>query len=85
MSERLSFWKRDVAMIVTYDAEVDALYIRFLESTVTTEHLAEGIAADYDAEGHLAGIEILHALKRFGRQDVLRQVVLEDIALVRAG
>jgi hypothetical protein len=41
MSERLSFWKRDVAMIVTYDAEVDALYIRFLESTVTTEHLAE--------------------------------------------
>jgi len=71
-------------MKVTYDAEVDALYIRFLETTVTTKHLAEGIAADYDAEGHLAGIEILDALKRFGRQDVMRQVILEDVALVRA-
>jgi YD repeat-containing protein len=49
-------------MRVTYDAEVDALYIRFLETTVTTKHLAKGIAADYDAEGHLAGIEILDAL-----------------------
>jgi uncharacterized protein YuzE len=49
-----------------YDAEVDALYIQFLETTVTTEHLAGGIAAGYDAEGRLAGIEILDALKRFG-------------------
>jgi YD repeat-containing protein len=53
-------------MKITYDAEVDALYIQFLETTVTTEHLAEGIAADYDAKGRLAGIEILDALKRFG-------------------
>jgi uncharacterized protein YuzE len=72
-------------MRMTYDAEADALYIRFLETTVTTKHLAEGIVADYDAEGHLAGIEILDALQRFGRQDVLRRVVLEDVALVRAG
>jgi YD repeat-containing protein len=50
---------------------------------VTTEHLAEGIAADYDAEGRLAGIEILDALKRFGSRDVFRQVVLEDVALAR--
>jgi uncharacterized protein YuzE len=33
---------------------------------VTTEHLAEGIAADYDTKGRLAGIEILDAMKRFG-------------------
>jgi len=38
-------------MKITYDREVDALYIRFKETTVTTKHLAEGIAADYDAEG----------------------------------
>jgi len=37
-------------MKMTYAAEVDALYIQFLETTVTTEHLAEGIAANYDAE-----------------------------------
>jgi uncharacterized protein YuzE len=72
----------DNTMKITYDPEVDALYIRFLETTVTTQHLAEGIAADYDAEGHLAGIEILDALKRFGDRQVLRRIVLEEIGLV---
>lgn len=71
-------------MKITYDPEVDALYIQFLETTVTTEHLAEGIAADYDAEGRLAGIEILDALKRFDDPKVLRQVILEDVGLARA-
>ncbi|MEJ2554710.1 MAG: DUF2283 domain-containing protein [Anaerolineae bacterium] len=53
-------------MKITCDPEVDALYIQFLETTVTPDRRAEGIAADYDAEGQLAGIEILDALKRFG-------------------
>lgn len=43
-------------MKITYDREVDAIYIRFKEATVTTKHLAEGIAADYDASGLLGGI-----------------------------
>jgi YD repeat-containing protein len=81
---RCSGLKGGCVMKITYDAEVDALYIQFLETTVTTEHLAEGIAADYDAEGRLAGIEILDALKRFGGPQTLRQVILEDVGLVRA-
>lgn len=68
-------------MRITYDREVDALYIRFGETTVTTKHLAEGIAADYDAEGRLAGIEILDAVKRLGDPAVFKQVILEDVAL----
>jgi len=68
-------------MKITYDPEVDALYIRFKETTVTIEHLAEGIAADYDAEGRLAGIEILDALKRLGDEQTFRQVTLENLAL----
>jgi uncharacterized protein YuzE len=68
-------------MRITYDPEADALYIRFRETTVTTEHVAEGIAADYDAEGNLAGIEILDAAERLGGRDVFKQVVLEDIAI----
>ena len=68
-------------MRITYDREVDVLYIRFKEATVTTKHLAEGIAADYDAEGRLAGIEILDAVKRLGDPTVFKQVILEDIAL----
>ena len=68
-------------MRITYDAEVDALYIRFLETTVTTEHVAEGIAVDYAADGRIAGIEILDTCKRIGDPDVFRRVVLENIAL----
>lgn len=69
-------------MRITYDSEVDALYIRFIiEATVTTNHVAEGIAVDYDAEGRIAGIEILDAVKRFGSKDVFKRVTLEDVAL----
>ena len=53
-------------MKISYDPEVDALSITFRETTVTTKHLAEGIAADYDSEGELAGLEILDAAKRAG-------------------
>lgn len=66
-------------MKIAYDAQVDALSIIFRETTVTTKHLAEGIAADYDAQGRLAGIEILDALKRFGDAETFRQVVLEGV------
>ena len=66
-------------MKIAYDPEVDALSIIFRETTVTTKHLAEGIAADYDSEGRLAGLEILDAVRRFGGRDTLRQVVFEGI------
>lgn len=71
-------------MRITYDTEVDALYIRFEEGTVTTKPLGEGINADYDAKGKLAGIEILDALKRFGDSETLRKVTLEEIGLSRS-
>ncbi len=68
-------------MRIAYDTEVDALYIRFLEATVTAQHVAEGIAVDYAADGRIAGIEILDARKRCGDPEVFRRIVLEDIAL----
>jgi len=71
-------------MKITYDRVIDALYIRFKETTATTEHLAEGIAADYDADGHLVGIEILDAMQRLGDPTIFRQIILEDVALGRA-
>lgn len=70
-------------MKITYDQQADALYIQFKETTVTTKHLAEGIAADYDADGRLAGIEILDATKRLDDPSVLKQVILEDVAIAR--
>ena len=66
-------------MKISYDAEEDALSITFRETTVTTKHLAEGIAADYDGNGRLAGLEILDAQKRFGGSGPMREVVLEGL------
>ncbi len=70
-------------MTISYDSEVDALYIRFLDTTVTSQHVAEGVAVDYAADGRMAGIEILDARKRFGDAEVFRRVVLEEVALGR--
>lgn len=67
-------------MKISYDREVDALYIRFKETTVTTKHLEDGIALDYDAEDRLAGIEILDAMRRLDVPEALKQVVFEDRA-----
>ena len=66
-------------MKLRYDPEVDAMGIIFRETTVTTRPLAEGITAEYDSEGRLAGIEILDVRKRFGDRDTLREVILEGI------
>jgi uncharacterized protein YuzE len=68
-------------MRITYDQNVDALYIRFKETTVTTKHLGEGIAADYDADGRLAGIEVLDAVKRLGDPNAFKRITLEDVAI----
>jgi len=68
-------------MRITYDAEVDVLYICFSETTVTIEHLTESIAADYDENGRLAGIEILDAFQQFQDARTLRQVILENVGV----
>lgn len=70
-------------MRITYDSEVDMLYICFIETTVTTKHVAEGIAVDYAADGRIAGIEIMGTRKRFGDDDVFRRILLEDISLTK--
>lgn len=51
---------------------------------MTTKPLAEGIAADYDADGRLAGLETLDVVKRFGDTDTMRQVVIEGIGPLAA-
>jgi len=70
-------------MRITYDTEVDALYIRFIETTVTTQHVGEGIAVDYAADGRIAGIEILDARKRVGDPEVFRRVTLQGLELAK--
>ena len=52
-------------MKITYDPEGDALYIRLREVDLAdSTDLEEGVTVDLDAEGHIAGLEILDASKR---------------------
>jgi len=51
-------------MKITYDPDVDALYLEFLHlepGQVETRQLTEEILADYGPDGKLAGLEILDA------------------------
>jgi uncharacterized protein YuzE len=66
-------------MKVKYDARADALYIELKATTVTTKRLDEDIAIDYDAEGHIAGIEILSASEWVFGGRKQRKVQLENL------
>ena len=56
---------------ISYDREVDALYIRLKQTTVTTDLIEEGIALDYDERGQIAGVEILDAKTRLDEKATL--------------
>lgn len=45
-----------------YDAEADALYVRFTEASVSeSEEVRPGIVFDFDADGRIVAVEILDA------------------------
>jgi uncharacterized protein YuzE len=71
-------------MRISYDAEVDALYISFRDTTVTSQEVGEGIAVDYDEQGNLAGVEILDAVARLGGENPFHSIVLEELNLPQA-
>jgi uncharacterized protein YuzE len=71
-------------MKIIYDRDVDAITITFRETTVTTRELREGLFLDLDAEGRLAGIEILDASKRLGGKDPVTQASLIGISFKEA-
>ncbi|HCY77276.1 MAG TPA: hypothetical protein DHV28_15260 [Ignavibacteriales bacterium] len=52
-------------MKLQYDEQVDALYLRFDESTIVeSEEVKEGIILDFNANDQVVGIEILGMSKR---------------------
>lgn len=66
-------------MRIRYDSKVDALSISFRNTTVTTQELVEGIAAEYDTQGQLVGLEILDASTRFVDPSSMQQIILEGL------
>jgi uncharacterized protein YuzE len=52
-------------MKLEFDRVADAVYFEISAAEVaTTKAIERGIIADYDAEGHLVGIEVLSVSKR---------------------
>lgn len=48
-------------MLITYDAEADALYVEFLDTEVTrTVSLDANRNVDYDLDGAVVGLEFLN-------------------------
>ena len=72
-------------MKISYDPEVDALYIRLLEGDYEcrTVRLNEEIALNIGPEEKLVGIEILDAKEVLG-QGKIPSIILENLDLERA-
>jgi len=73
-------------MRITYDPQVDALYIRFIDEAVqvTTQRLSEDVAVNYAPDGRIVGIEILDATEYVFRAGVERKIVVHNLAAVTA-
>lgn len=56
-------------MKIKYDDVSDVVYFEFRDATVTTKRVTDDIAIDYDADGKVAGVEVLQARKHiFGKK-----------------
>ena len=68
-------------MKISYDKEVDALYIKLLEGTqeVRTLRLTDDIALNIGSGEQLVGIEILDAKNILGKGE-LPKLLIENIA-----
>jgi uncharacterized protein YuzE len=68
-------------MKVTYDPEVDALYIRLSDEPVevTTQRLSEEVAINDAPDGRIVGIEILDASEYISGLKMERKIALENL------
>jgi uncharacterized protein YuzE len=54
-----------------YDKETDSLYIRLAPGGSTeSEEVSENLILDYNAEGHVVGIDIQHASTRLDMKSI---------------
>jgi uncharacterized protein YuzE len=68
-------------MRLKVDEQADALYLTLGESAVTeSEEVSPGIIMDYDDQGRVIGVELLHLSKRAPGAD-LRRLLFESVPL----
>ena len=71
-------------MRIEYDQDADTLYIHFKDvRTEDNRDIEEGVTIDLDADGHLVGLEILDAAKRFGI-DSVSKVRIENLSIAKS-
>ncbi len=68
-------------MKITYDPQVDALYIRLLDEPVqvTTHRLNEDVAVNYAPDGRIVGIEILDAKEHVFRPGEQPRIMIQNL------
>ncbi|MBI4319961.1 MAG: DUF2283 domain-containing protein [Chloroflexi bacterium] len=68
-------------MKITYDPEVDALYIELRKAKPASSiDLEDGVTADLDRDGHVIGLEVLDASERLGA-DPLATLAIERLSI----
>ena len=66
-------------MRIEYDQDADALYIQFKDiRPEDNRDIEDGVTIDLDRDGHLVGLEILDAAKRFGIDSVSKVSVKHE-------
>ena len=72
-------------MKITYDPEADALYIGLKDElpAIDSIDIEDGVVADLGEDGHIIGLEILDARKRF-TADELNKVVYKNLVTEKA-
>jgi uncharacterized protein YuzE len=72
-------------MKLNYHPETDSLYIDLSEKTsVETREISEGVLLDYDAEGHLVGIDIDNASNKVQLKDLVLSKLPSKVETVAA-
>ena len=72
-------------MKLKYYPKTDSLYIDLSsKSSVESREISEGIVLDYDADGHLAGIDIDNASHKIDLREVSLSKMPADIQTVTA-
>jgi uncharacterized protein YuzE len=72
-------------MKLNYLPETDSLYIDLSEKTsVETREISEGILLDYDADGHLVGIDIDNASNKVQLKDLILSKLPSKVETVAA-
>lgn len=58
-------------MKIEYDQEADALYIQFCPVYPEDMDIEDGVTVDLDGDGHIVGLEVIDAARRFGIEALL--------------